>query len=131
MVALRVLVVDDNPDVAYSLSLLLRHWGHEPRVAHDGPEALAVVAAFHPDLALLDLALPRMNGYEVGRRLRELPGLEGLTLLAMTGHGQAEYHRRSKEAGFAEHLVKPVDPSELEALLNVLAGEKAKRARAP
>ncbi len=127
MMALRVLVVDDNADVAYSLSLLLRQWGHEPSVAHDGPEALAVVATFRPDVALLDVALPRMDGYEVGRQLRQLPGLEGLTLLALTGYADAETQRRSQEAGFAAHLVKPADLSQLRALLNVLASERAER----
>jgi CheY-like chemotaxis protein len=124
----RVLVVDDNAGMAYTISLLLRQWGHESRAARNGPEALAVAAEFHPDVALIDLTLPRMNGYEVGRRLREAPGLEKLTLLALTGYGDAESQRRSQEAGFAAHFVKPANLSELEALLSVLAGEKAKRA---
>jgi CheY-like chemotaxis protein len=127
MDALRVLVVDDDGDTAISISILSFQWGHEPRAARDGPEALAVVTAFRPDVAILDIALPRMDGYELGRRLRELPGLDGLTLLAVTGYGEAEYQRRSKAAGFLVHLVKPVDPTELEALLSTLAGEKAKR----
>ena len=131
MVALRVLVVDDYADVADSLSLLLRLWGHEPLVTRDGPEALAAAPAFRPDVVILDIALPRMDGYELARRLRELPGLEGLALLALSGYGEAEYQRRSKEAGFLAHLVKPVHPPELEALLNVLAREKARRPGAP
>jgi two-component system CheB/CheR fusion protein len=131
MAALRVLVVDDNADVADSVSLLLRLWCHEPLVARDGPAALAAATAFGPDVVILDIALPRMDGYELGRRLRELPGQQGLTLLAMSGYGAAEYHRRSTEAGFLAHLVKPVHPPELEALLNVLAREKARRPGAP
>jgi CheY-like chemotaxis protein len=117
MAALRVLVVDDSADVANCLARLIRRWGHETREAHDGPEALAVAASFRPDVALLDLGLPRMDGYEVGRQMRQLPGLEGLTLLVLTGYEDATYHRRSEEAGCAAHLVKPVEPSELEALL--------------
>jgi two-component system CheB/CheR fusion protein len=127
MVALRVLVVDDNDDVANSISILLRQWGHEPKAARDGLGALAVAAEFRPDVALLDLAMPHMDGYEVGRRLREVAGLEGLTLLALTGYGDAEYQRRSEQAGFAAHLVKPAYLPELASVLHALAGEKAKR----
>ena len=127
MVALRVLVVEDNDEVANCLSRLFGLWGHDARVTHDGPEALAAAPAFGPDVAVLDIALPRMDGYEVGRQLRQLPGLGGLTLLALTGYADAESHRRSQEAGFAAYLVKPADPSTLQALLNVLAVEKAKR----
>ncbi len=127
MAPLRVLVADDNIDAAYSVSLLLRRWGHEPLVARDGPEALAVAPHFVPHVVLLDLAMPHMDGFEVGRRLRQLPGLEGLTLLAVTGLTDAKYRRRSEEAGFAAFLLKPIDPPELEALLNVLAAEKQKR----
>ena len=131
MVALRVLVVDDYADVADSLSLLLRLWGHEPLAVRDGPAALAAAPAFGPDVAILEVALPRIDGYELARRLRELPGLEGLAVLALSAYGEAEYQRRSKEAGFLAHLVKPVHPPELEALLNVLAREKARRPGAP
>jgi CheY-like chemotaxis protein len=123
MAPLRVLVVDDSAALANCLSRLIRRWGHEAKEAHDGPEALAVAAAFRPDVALLDLGLARMDGYEVGRQMRQLPGLEGLTLLVLTGYADAAYHRRSEEAGCAAHLVKPVEPSELEALL---ARERAK-----
>ena len=131
MVVLRVLVVDDTDAVANAISLLLRRWGHASRVARDGPEALAVASEFRPDVAILDLGLPRMDGHEVGRRLREVPGLDGLTLLAMTGDADEEHERRCKEAGFAAHFIKPADLSALEALLNVQAAEKERRARAP
>ena len=131
MLVLRVLVVDDNDEVANAISLLLCQWGHESSVARDGPEALAVASEFRPDVAILDLGLPRMDGHEVGRRLREVPGLDGLTLLAMTGYADEEHERRCKEAGFAAHFIKPADLSALEALLNVQAAETERRARAP
>jgi len=128
MDAMRVLLVGDYADVTNSLSLLISHWGHEPRAARDGPGALAVAPAFRPDVALLDLGLPRMDGFELGRRLRDLPGLGGLPLIALSGYGDAKSRRRSGEAGFLAHLVKPADPAELEALLGVLAREKGKHA---
>src|SRR5581483_6993878 len=110
MDSLRVLVFDDNSDAADSLSLLLRLWGHEPRVAHDGPEAMAAAVGLEPDVALLDIGLPQMDGFELGRRLRELPGLGDLPLVAMTGYADANARRRSEEARFLAHLVKPTDP---------------------
>ncbi|HYH65070.1 MAG TPA: ATP-binding protein, partial [Urbifossiella sp.] len=112
-----VLVVDDNVDAAESLALLLRMKGHEVRVAHDGLAALAAVEAAPPDLVLLDIGMPGMDGYEVARRLRERPGLEHLPLVAMTGWSQDEDRRRSREAGFDHHLVKPVEPAVLYQLL--------------
>jgi CheY-like chemotaxis protein len=123
---LRVLAVDDSADTASSLAMLLRLWGHEARTARDGPAALAAAAEFAPEVALLDLGLPRMDGYELGRRLRELPGLGRLLLVALTGYADAEYRRRSAAAGFAFHLVKPPDPSELEGVFAKLAGERGK-----
>ena len=112
----RVLVVDDNVDAAESLAMLLRMAGHEVRVAHDGPAALAAVEADPPEVVFLDIGMPVMNGYDVARRLRERPGL---MLVAMTGWGQDEDLRRSREAGFAHHLVKPVEPATLYRLLAV------------
>jgi signal transduction histidine kinase len=114
----RVVVVDDCRDGAESLAMLLRIWGHEVRVAYDGPTALQTVRAEAPDVVLLDIGLPGMDGYQVARRLRELPG-DRLTLVALTGHGQNEDRRRSLEAGFDYHLTKPVDT---EALQQLLAG---------
>jgi len=113
----RLLVVDDNPDAADSLAMLLRLQGHEVRVAHDGPAALQIAAASRPDLVFLDIGMPGMDGYEVARRLRQTPGLEKVVLAALTGWGQQEDRRRTAEAGFDHHLVKPVEPKTLEGLL--------------
>jgi signal transduction histidine kinase len=113
----RILVVDDNVDAAESLTMLLRMEGHDVRVAHDGPAALAAVEADPPDLVFLDIGMPVMNGYDVAQRLRQRPGLDKLTLVAMTGWGQEEDRRRSHEAGFDHHLVKPADPDALHHLL--------------
>ena len=113
----RVLVVDDNADSAESLSLLLELMGHTVRTAHDGEEALEQAEAFRPELVLMDIGMPRMDGYEAARRLRQLPWAEGVVIVALTGWGQDEDKRRSEEAGFDQHLIKPVDPTALEALL--------------
>jgi PAS domain S-box-containing protein len=113
----RIVVVDDNVDAAESLALVLRLAGHDVRVAHDGPTALAAVDADPPDLVFLDIGMPVMNGYEVARRLRQRPGRESLLLVAMTGWGQEEDRRLSREAGFDHHLVKPADPEALQRLL--------------
>jgi PAS domain S-box-containing protein len=117
---LRVLVVDDNVDTAESLAMLLKLYGHEVWPAHTGPKALEAAQAEQPDVILLDIGLPGMDGYEVARRLREQKGLEGATLIAMTGYGEEADRRRSAEAGFDHHLVKPVDPASLQALLGTL-----------
>jgi CheY-like chemotaxis protein len=113
----RVLAVDDNVDAAESLALLLRLEGHEVRTAHDGPAALAAVQAERPDVVILDLGLPGMNGYEVARRLRALPGSEDMLLVALTGWAQEEDRRRCHEAGFDGHLPKPVEFSALRQFL--------------
>jgi PAS domain S-box-containing protein len=112
----RVLVVDDNRDSAESIALLAEIWGHEVRTALDGPSALEIAAAYRPEVILLDIGLPGMDGYEVARRLRQRAG-GGPVLVAMTGYGMEEDRRRSREAGFDHHLVKPVDPEGLRALL--------------
>jgi PAS domain S-box-containing protein len=116
----RVLVVDDNRDAAESMGMLLSVWGHDTRAAHDGPSALSVASEFQPEFVLLDIGLPGMDGYEVARRLLELPGLRGAVLVAMTGYGQEEDKLRSRAAGFARHLVKPADPLKLRALIETL-----------
>ena len=113
----RVLVVDDNQDSSETLALLLRLQGHEVEVANDGPAALAKAAAFRPMLILLDIGMPGMDGYEVARRLRQTPGLENTVLTAVTGWGQEEDRRRTAEAGFDHHLVKPVEPQTLGKLV--------------
>ncbi len=113
----RVLVVDDNADAAETLADLLHGLGHTTSVAHDGPTALSKAAAFRPQVALLDIGLPVMDGYELARRLREQPGLHRVRLLAITGYGQESDRERSRAAGFHEHLVKPVDFVKLAALI--------------
>jgi PAS domain S-box-containing protein len=123
----RVLVVDDNRDSAESMEHLLRMWGHDVRTAFDGPTALFTAADFIPDVVLLDLGLPRMDGYEVAQRLRGETGLRDVVLVAMTGYGQEEDRRRTQGAGFAHHLVKPADPGLLrEVIAAVPAGGGAR-----
>jgi PAS domain S-box-containing protein len=113
----RLLVVDDNRDAAESLAMLVRLQGHEVRVAHDGTAALEMVKDYRPALVFLDIGMPKMDGYEVARRLRQQPGLENIRLAALTGWGQQEDRRRTAEAGFDHHLVKPLEPKALERLL--------------
>jgi signal transduction histidine kinase len=113
----RLLVVDDNQDAAESLAALLRLLGHDVRTAPDGQIALEVAAAHHPEVVLLDLGLPGMNGWEVCRRLRRQVGLKGALVVALTGYGQEEDRRHSREVGFNAHLVKPVDLAALQELL--------------
>jgi PAS domain S-box-containing protein len=113
---LRILVVDDNIDAVRSLAMVLEAFGHAVHTAHDGPAALEAAASFRPEAILLDIGLPRMDGYEVARRLRQA-GQDKALLVALTGYGQEEDRRRSREAGFDLHLVKPVDPQELEEIL--------------
>jgi CheY-like chemotaxis protein len=99
------------------MALLLKLSGHEVRVVYDGPAALAEATTFRPDVVLLDIGLPRMDGCEVARRLRQQPGMETVVLVALTGFGQEQDRRRSLEAGFDAHCVKPVDFDVLKALL--------------
>jgi signal transduction histidine kinase/DNA-binding response OmpR family regulator len=113
----RVLVVDDNVDAAESLAILVRLDGHEVRTAHDGPTALEVAETFCPEIVLLDIGLPAMDGYEVGRRLRSQPKGSEMLLAAVTGYGQEEDRSHCQQAGFDEHLIKPVDPEALRRLL--------------
>jgi PAS domain S-box-containing protein len=113
----RVLVVDDNADVTDTMALLLKVDGHDVRTAPDGPTALAAAQAFRPEVVILDIGLPGMDGYEVARRLRQQGDLQKAMLVALTGYGQEEDRRRSQEAGFDAHLVKPADPAALQGLL--------------
>jgi DNA-binding response OmpR family regulator len=111
----RVLLADDNIDFVSSLGALLSAEGHEVRIAHDGAEALEVARRFEPDFAFLDIGMPKVNGYEVARRLRREAAR--CVLVAVTGWGQEEDRLRAREAGFDRHLVKPVDPGQIEAIL--------------
>jgi CheY-like chemotaxis protein len=114
---LRVLVVDDWPDTAESMAVLLRLWGHDVRIAHDGPTALAVAALYRPNVVLLDVGLPGMDGYQVARRMRNDLRLREAFLVSLTGYGQDSDMWRSRQAGCDRHLLKPVDPNVLESLL--------------
>jgi CheY-like chemotaxis protein len=113
----RILVVDDNRDAAEMLAMQLRFKGHEVRTANDGLAALAAVRAQPPDVVLCDIGMPDMDGLEVARYLRQDLGLKQALLVALTGYGGEEDRRRSREAGFNAHLVKPVDLIDLEPLL--------------
>jgi PAS domain S-box-containing protein len=113
----RILIVDDNYDGAESLAMLLEEVGHETYTAHDGIAALEMTERIRPDAVLLDIGLPKLNGYEVCKRLRECSWAEGLVIVALTGWGQDEDRQRSLDAGFDTHLVKPVDHSVLMRLL--------------
>jgi len=117
--ALRILVVDDNPDVAASLAMMLKMVGNDVRIAHDGQEGLSMADEFRPAVVLLDIGLPKMNGYEMARQIRQHDWGKNLVLIALTGWGQDEDRRQSTEAGFNHHLVKPV---KLAPLLKLLAG---------
>jgi CheY-like chemotaxis protein len=121
--SLCVLVVDDCRDTTASLAMLLEVWGHRVCVANDGPSALRAAAEHRPHVVLLDIAMPRMNGLEVARRLRQTPGLEKVFLVALTGYGDTESRRRSHEAGCNLHLLKPVEPQQIERLLELYREE--------
>jgi CheY-like chemotaxis protein len=113
----RILVADDNENAAKLLAMLLTALGNDVRVACDGEVALAVAAEFWPDVALLDLGMPKLDGYETARRIRKEPWGKRMVLAALTGWGQDQDKRRTKEAGFDHHLVKPVDAATLRGLL--------------
>jgi len=113
----RILIADDNPDSVEVLSLVLEHAGYEVRTAHDGLEAVRAAATFRPEVALLDIGMPGLNGYEAAQRIREQSGGWDMVLVAITGWGQEGDKRRAREAGFDHHLTKPVDPADLQKLL--------------
>jgi signal transduction histidine kinase/ActR/RegA family two-component response regulator len=113
----RILVVDDNEDGAQSLAMLLELQGNAVHTVYDGPQAVEAITLFHPDVVLLDIGLPTLNGYETARLLRAHPESRNALIIALTGWGQEEDRRRSREAGFDHHLVKPVDLHVLEQLL--------------
>jgi len=118
----RILVVDDNADAVDSLTMLLQLAGHEVRIANDGHEALRAAEAFIPDVAVLDIGLPGMDGYEVARRLRQKWGRNHLFLVALSGYGRDQDLQSSQEAGFDKHLIKPADFDELSALIAAQSG---------
>src|SRR5688572_30052322 len=128
---LRILIVDDNRDAAGMLAMLLQFSGHETHMAHDGVEAVEATTTLQPDLILLDIGLPRMSGYEAARKIREQQEQPGPLLVALTGWGQDEDRRRTEEAGFDAHLVKPVDEAALGTLLDDLAASKQELDRVP
>lgn len=117
----RILVVDDNHDSALSLAMMLSIMGHDTKTAHDGESAVATAESFQPEVVLLDIGLPKLNGYEVAQRIREQPWGAAMYLIAVTGWGQDEDRQRSAEVGLNQHMVKPVEPSALEKLLASLA----------
>jgi CheY-like chemotaxis protein len=114
----RVLVVDDSHDSAEMLCEILQIYGCITQAVYDGPAALEAAPSFMPDLALVDISLPQMDGYELARRMRAIPGLRKIKLIAVTGYGEPDERQRSEQAGFERHLVKPVDLKELRGLIS-------------
>lgn len=117
----KILVVDDNHDSALSLAMMLSIMGHDTRTAHDGESAVESAETFLPDVVLLDIGLPKLNGYEVAQRIRGKSWGASMYLIAVTGWGQDEDRQRSSEVGLNLHMVKPVEPSALEKLLASLS----------
>jgi CheY-like chemotaxis protein len=120
----RILLVDDNVDFATSLALLLQAIGHEVRVAHDAARALAVAKELKPEFGFLDLGLPDVSGYDLARSLRAQPESAQIVLVAVSGWGQARDRERSRDAGFALHLVKPVELQSIQAALTTLVQDR-------
>jgi len=114
---MRVLVIEDNADVARSTATLVRRWGHDVRVAFDGPTALREAGEDEPDVVLLDIGLPGMDGYEVARRLREMLHEKGTLFIVISGYGTEKDVLLSREEGIDLHFIKPADPAELRAVL--------------
>lgn len=120
----RVLAVDDNVDAAEILAMLLEASGHDVRMAHDGPTALQAALDYRPDVVLLDIGLPGLDGFEVAKRIRQHPTLKSIVLVAMTGYGQKTDRQRSQEAGFDHHLVKPADFGEVQKILATVSEKR-------
>jgi CheY-like chemotaxis protein len=120
--ALRVLVVDDNEDAAEVLAENLRVSGYDVDVAHDGTEALQLAATRPPGVALVDIGLPGIDGYELASRLRNFPGMKAIELIALTGYGTDRHRQETSARGFSRHLVKPVDFGVLLGALGALGG---------
>ena len=117
VISRRVLVVDDNADSAEATALLLTLKGHVVKTAHDGEEALAAAEGFQPEAIVLDLGMPKLDGFEVCRRIRQRPWGMGVLMVAQTGWGQPQDRARAMEAGFDAHMTKPIDPDALQELL--------------
>ncbi len=122
----RVLVVDDNQDAADSLATLLDVLGYSVRIAYDGPDAIEAADEFQPEVALLDIGLPRLSGYDIARHVREKHG-EKVLLVAITGWGQEDDRRKAREAGFDHHFTKPAD---FDVLIKLIGTELERRGRA-
>jgi two-component system CheB/CheR fusion protein len=123
--ALRVLVVEDNVDAAESLAILLRMFGHQPHIAHTGMAGLDAASIYHPDVILLDVGLPGMDGYEVVRRLREQPASKDVPVIAMSGYSMTDDGTSVRGASFDQYLVKPVEPEKLQEVLLSMANRQA------
>ena len=113
----RILIIEDNIDQAESLAALLQLWGYEAQTANEGTAGIVVAETFRPDVVLVDLGLPGISGYEVARRLRAHPELKNVWIVAQTGWGDTTDRRRTSAAGFDHHLLKPLDPEELRAVI--------------
>jgi len=124
----RILVADDDPDSADTLALLLQTTGYDVRVAHGGQAAIDTAAEFRPEVVLLDITMPHVNGYDACRGIRALPSCQGAYIVALTGWAQDKDRRRADAAGFDRHLVKPVEPDALQRLIREMP---AKEAHAP
>jgi len=123
--ARRVLIADDNRDAAELMQALLEHRGHDVRVTFDGASALRASEAFRPEFVFLDIGLPDMNGFEVARRMRQLPGCATIPIVAVSGYAREEDRARAMRSGFSGHLAKPVSP---ESITTILSGQWAKEA---
>jgi CheY-like chemotaxis protein len=113
----RVLIIEDGADAAESLCMLLGMAGHQTKAAHSGPEGVRMAAEWLPEVVVSDLGLPGFDGYEVAQRVRRLPGMERVLLIALTGYGSEEDRRKGREAGFHHHLVKPAQPEDIERMV--------------
>ncbi|WP_052231212.1 response regulator [Burkholderia glumae] len=121
------MVVDDSVDGAESMSVLLRILGHEVRTLYEGTSAIAAAAAFQPEVVMLDIGLPGMDGYEIARALRALPATAGALLIALTGYGQESDRQRTRAAGFDHHLVKPATLEDIERAIATVGTDAAAR----
>src|SRR5436853_6357476 len=122
MSSLPLLVVDDNQDAADSLAMLLTCWGHDAKTLYDGSSVLQTACSYHPAVILLDIAMPKINGFQLAQQIRQEPSLHGTILIAVTGFADQE-HRSRWESAFDYFFVKPVEPDQLQKLLDILQQE--------